>query len=44
MMDALTVFSQINEQLSKALGLTRLLETVVGVVKDLTQFHHVLVY
>jgi len=43
-MDVLTVFSQINEQLSKALDLTQLLETVVGVVKDLTQFHRVLVY
>ena len=43
-MDVLTVFSQINEQLSKALDLAQLLETVVGIVKDLTQFHRVLVY
>ena len=43
-MDVLTVFSQINEQLSKALDLSQLLETVVGIVKDLTQFHRVLVY
>jgi hypothetical protein len=43
-MDVLTVFSQVNEQLSKALDLTQLLETVVGIVKDLTQFHRVLVY
>ena len=43
-MDVLTIFSQVNEQLSKALDLAQLLETVVGVVKDLTQFHRVLVY
>lgn len=43
-MDVLTVFSQINEQLSKALDLAQLLETVVGIVKDLTQFHRVMVY
>lgn len=43
-MDIFTVFSQINEQLSKVLDLTQLLETVVGIVKDLTQFHRVLVY
>lgn len=43
-MDVFTVLSQVNEQLSKALDLTQLLETVVGIIKDLTQFHRVLVY
>lgn len=43
-MDVFTVLSQINEQLRKALDLTQLFETVVGIIKDLTQFHRVLVY
>ena len=43
-MDMFTVLSQVNEQLSRALDLTQLLETVVGIIKDLTQFHRVLVY
>lgn len=43
-MDVFTVLSQANEQLSKALDLTQLLDTVVGIIKDLTQFHRVLVY
>lgn len=43
-MDVFTVLTQINEQLRKALDLTQLFETVVGIIKDLTQFHRVLVY
>ena len=43
-MDVFTVLSQANEQLSQALDLTQLLDTVVGIIKDLTQFHRVLVY
>ena len=42
-MDVFTVLSQANEQLNKALDLTQLLDTVVGIIKDLTQFRRVLV-
>lgn len=43
-MDVFTVLQEINEQLRKALDLLQLLEIVVGIVKDLTQFHRVLCY
>jgi hypothetical protein len=43
-MDVFAVLAQANEQLSRALDLAQLLATVVGVVRDLTQFHRVLVY
>lgn len=44
MMDIFAVMSQINEQLGAATDLETFLKTVVGVIKDLTQFHRVLVY
>lgn len=44
MMDVFTVISQINEQLGAADDLDTFLKVVVGVIKDLTQFHRVLVY
>ena len=44
MMDAFAVMSQVNEQLSAAEDLDTFLKIVVGLVKDLTQFHRVLVY
>ncbi|CAG8761300.1 10069_t:CDS:1, partial [Acaulospora colombiana] len=37
-MDVFTVLQEINEQLGKALDLLELLQIVVGVIKDLTQF------
>ena len=43
-MDVFTVLQEINDQLSKALSLLQLLQIVVGVIKDLTQFHRVLCY
>jgi hypothetical protein len=43
-MDVFTVLQEINEQLGRALDLLQLLEIVVGIVKDLTQFHRVLCY
>lgn len=43
-MDVFTILQQVNEQLGKALDLLELLGIVVGVVKDLTQFHRVLCY
>ncbi|CAG7853027.1 SubName: Full=Related to phytochrome {ECO:0000313/EMBL:CCA70880.1} [Serendipita indica DSM 11827] len=43
-MDVFTVLQEINEQLGKALSLLQLLQIVVGVIKDLTQFHRVLCY
>ena len=44
MMDVFAVMSQINEQLGDAQDLQTFLKIVVGVLKDLTQFHRVLVY
>ncbi|KAF9068635.1 hypothetical protein BDP27DRAFT_1223986 [Rhodocollybia butyracea] len=44
MMDVFAVMAQINEQLGEASDLDTFLKVVVGVIKDLTQFHRVLVY
>ncbi|KAI0056404.1 hypothetical protein BV25DRAFT_1814088 [Artomyces pyxidatus] len=44
MMDVFAVMAQINEQLAAAADLEMFLKVVVGVLKDLTQFHRVLVY
>lgn len=44
MMDVFAVMSQINEQFGNAPDLQSFLNVVVGVVKELTQFHRVLVY
>ncbi|KAF5362908.1 hypothetical protein D9758_007118 [Tetrapyrgos nigripes] len=44
MMDVFAVMAQINEQLGGAPDLDAFLKVVVGVIKDLTQFHRVLVY
>lgn len=43
-MDVFAVMSQINEQLGAAPSLDGFLEIVVSVIKDLTQFHRVMVY
>ncbi|KZW02251.1 hypothetical protein EXIGLDRAFT_760088 [Exidia glandulosa HHB12029] len=42
--DIFTVLGQANDQLSNAQDLETFLKIVVGLVKDLTQFHRVLVY
>ena len=44
MMDVFAVMAQINEQLGAAPDLDALMRVIVGVMKDLTQFHRVLVY
>ncbi|KAJ7718110.1 hypothetical protein DFH07DRAFT_860520 [Mycena maculata] len=44
MMDVFAVMAQINEQLGDAPDLEAFLQVVVGVIKDLSQFHRVLVY
>jgi light-regulated signal transduction histidine kinase (bacteriophytochrome) len=44
MMDIFAVMSQVNEQLGAATDMETFLKVVVGIVKDLTQFHRVLVY
>jgi hypothetical protein len=44
MMDVFAVMAQINEQLGAAEDLETFLKISVGVIKDLTQFHRVLVY
>ncbi|KAH8077263.1 hypothetical protein BXZ70DRAFT_962911 [Cristinia sonorae] len=44
MMDVFAVMAQMNEQLGAAPDLETFLKVVAGVVKDLTQFHRVLVY
>ncbi|KAI0629850.1 hypothetical protein C8Q77DRAFT_1065052 [Trametes polyzona] len=44
MMDVFAVMAQINEQLGAAPDLDTFLKVTAGVVKDLTQFHRVLVY
>lgn len=43
-MDVFAVMSQINEQFGNAQDLETFLNVVVGVIKELTQFHRVLVY
>ncbi|KAH7925896.1 hypothetical protein BV22DRAFT_1104694 [Leucogyrophana mollusca] len=44
MMDVFAVMAQINEQLGATTDLDFCLKVVVGIIKDLTQFHRVLVY
>lgn len=44
MMDIFAVLSQINEQLGAVNSLELFLKVVVGIIKDLTQFHRVMVY
>lgn len=44
MMDVFAVMAQINEQLGAAPDLDTFLKVTAGVIKDLTQFHRVLVY
>lgn len=44
MMDVFAVMAQINEQLGAAPDLDAFLKVVVGVIKDLSRFHRVLVY
>lgn len=44
MMDVFALISEINEQFGNAPDLETFLNVVVGVVKELTQFHRVLVY
>ena len=44
MMDVFAVMAQINEQFGTANDLGSFMKIVVGVLKDLTQFHRVLVY
>ncbi|KAG7088619.1 hypothetical protein E1B28_012592 [Marasmius oreades] len=44
MMDVFAVMAQINEQLGTAPDLDTFLKIVVGLIKDLTQFHRVLAY
>ncbi|KXN88126.1 Cyanobacterial phytochrome B [Leucoagaricus sp. SymC.cos] len=44
MMDVFAVMAQINEQLGAAQDLDQFLKVTVGIIKDLTQFHRVLVY
>ena len=43
-MDVFSVMSQINEQFGNAPDLETFLNVVVGVIKDLTQFHRVITY
>jgi hypothetical protein len=42
--DVFSVLSQINEQLNTATSLKRFLDMVVGVIKDVSRFHRVLIY
>ncbi|EAU85944.2 atypical/HisK protein kinase [Coprinopsis cinerea okayama7 len=44
MMDVFAVMAQINEQIGAAPDLDTFLKIVVGVIKDLTQFHRVMIY
>ncbi|KAF8895314.1 hypothetical protein BD779DRAFT_1498791 [Infundibulicybe gibba] len=44
MMDVFAVMAQINEQLGAPPDLETFLKVVVGVIKDLSQFHRVLIY
>jgi hypothetical protein len=43
-MDVFAVLAQVNEQLGTANDLQSFLKIVVGIIKDLTQFHRVLIY
>ncbi|KAG8782336.1 Light-sensor Protein kinase [Ceratobasidium sp. 428] len=43
-MDMCAVLAQVNDQLSNAPDLESFLKVAVGVIKDLTQFHRVMVY
>lgn len=43
-LDVFSVLGQVNEQLSSANDLQTFLDVVVGIIKDLTQFHRVLIY
>ena len=43
-MDVFAVLAEVIEQLGNAPDLDSLLKTIVGVIKDLTQFHRVMVY
>ena len=43
-MDIFAILAQVNDQLSSTTDLDTFLKVVVGVIKDLTQFHRVLVY
>lgn len=43
-MDVFTVLQEVNEQMGRALDLLHLSDIVVGIIKDLTQFHRVLCY
>ena len=43
-MDVFAIMAQINEQLGAVTSLNIFLKVVVGILKDLTQFHRVLVY
>lgn len=43
-MDVFSVFAEVNDQLASASDLDTFLNIVVGVIKDLCQFHRVLVY
>jgi light-regulated signal transduction histidine kinase (bacteriophytochrome) len=44
MMDVFAVMAQINEQIGAAPDLDTFLKIVVGVIRDLTQFHRVMIY
>ena len=44
MMDVFAVMAQINEQLGAAPDLETFVQVTAGLVKDLTQFHRVLLY
>jgi len=44
MMETFAIMGQINEQFDAAPDLDTLLKVVVGIIKDLTQFHRVLIY
>ncbi|KAF9235192.1 hypothetical protein BU15DRAFT_89676 [Melanogaster broomeanus] len=44
MMDVFSVIGQINEQLGATADLETCLKVVVGIIKDLTQFHRVMIY
>jgi hypothetical protein len=43
-LDVFAVLAQVNEQLSSASDLQTFLDVVVGIIKDLTQFHRVLIH
>lgn len=43
-LDVFAVLAQISEQLGAAADMRTLLDVTVGIMKDLTQFHRVLIY